>query len=54
MHPRRKAAWNMVTLRNLVIALYALQLDKKKTKAPSLASWRRSMQASQAFKMILN
>jgi len=54
MHPRRKAACNLVTLRNLAIAIYSLQLAKKKTKAPSLASWRRSMQASQALKMILN
>jgi len=54
LEARRKAARNLVTLRNLAIALYALQLDKKKTKAPSLASWRRSMPASKALRMILN
>lgn len=53
IHRRRKAAWNLVTLRNLTIALYALQLAKKKTKATSLPSWRRSIPASQALKMIL-
>jgi hypothetical protein len=48
-----KAARNMVTLRNLANGLYNLLRYRKKTKAPSLPSWRRSMTNSQALKHIL-
>lgn len=50
-HP--KAARNTVTLRNLAIGLYNLLLFQKKTQAPSLPSWRRSMSHSQALKHVL-
>ena len=50
---RPKAARNMVTLRNFVIGLYNLLLLRKKTNAPSLPSWQRSMTVSQALKHVL-
>lgn len=50
-HP--KAARNMVTLRNLAIGLYNSLRVAKKTQAPSLPSWRRSMKSSAALRHIL-
>lgn len=50
---RRKAARNLVTLRNLAIGLYSLQIHQGKTQAPTLPSWRRSMTNSQALKHVL-
>jgi predicted transposase YbfD/YdcC len=50
---RPAAARNMVTLRNLAIGLYNLQKSQKKTTAPSLPSWQRSMTNSQALTHIL-
>jgi predicted transposase YbfD/YdcC len=47
------AARNMVNLRNLAIGLYNLLGVQKKTQAPSLPSWRRSMKSSQALRHIL-
>jgi predicted transposase YbfD/YdcC len=47
------AARNMVNLRNLAIGLYNLLGAQKKTKAPSLPSWRRSMKGSEALRHIL-
>lgn len=50
---QHQAARNMVTLRNLAIGLYNLLLYKKKTDAPSLPSWQRSMSIPQAIKHIM-
>lgn len=50
---RRKAARNLATLRNFANGLYNLLLFQKKTSAPSLPSWRRSMTDSQALKHVL-
>lgn len=50
---RPTAARNMVTLRNFAIGLFNLLLFQKKTKAPSLPSWQRSMTQSQALKHVL-
>jgi len=47
------AARNMVNLRNLAIGLYNPLGVQKKTKAPSLPSWRRSMKAREALRHIL-
>jgi hypothetical protein len=48
-----KAARNMVSLRNFAIGLFNLLLFQKKTKAPSLPSWQRSMPSPQALKHVL-
>lgn len=50
---RRNAARNLVTLRNFAIGLYNLLRHKNKTKAPSLASWRRSMTTPEALAAVL-
>lgn len=50
---QHKAARNMVALRNLAIGLYNLLLYKKKTAAPSLPSWQRSMRIPQAIKHVM-
>lgn len=49
---RPKAARNRVTLCNLAIGLYNLELKRGRTKAPSLPSWQRSMTASAALKRV--
>jgi len=43
----------MVTLRNFAIGLHCLQKRRGKTNAPSLPSWRRSMKASEALRLVL-
>jgi hypothetical protein len=53
LNQRRRAACNLVALRNFAIGLYNLHLHQGKTKAPSLPSWRRSMTISQALKQVL-
>lgn len=47
----RNAARAMVVLRNLANALYQIKHQKKKNK-PSLPSWRRSMKAGNAIKLL--
>ncbi len=49
---RTKAARNMVTLRNLVIGLFNLEVFQKRTKAVSLPSYCRQMKASSAIKIV--
>lgn len=49
---RTKAARNMVTLRNLVIGMWNLQVFKKRTKAVSLPSFCRQMTASRALRIM--
>jgi predicted transposase YbfD/YdcC len=42
-------ARNMVVMRNLTLGLYNLERHRKKTKATSLQSWRRSMKATEVI-----
>ena len=49
---RPKAARNTVTLRYLAIGLYNLLCQRRKTAAPSLPSWQRSMKATAALKHV--
>ncbi len=48
----RTAAQVFATLRNLAIGLYELDKKHNRTKATSLASWRRSMTVSNALKKL--
>lgn len=49
---RPEAARNMVTLRNFAIGLYNLLRYRRKTAAPSLPSWQRSMKTTAALKQL--
>lgn len=48
----REAARAMTTLRNLVLGLFELQKDKKKTDASYVPEWLRKMTASAALQLI--
>jgi len=48
----REAARAMTTLRNLVLGLFELQKDKKKTDASFVPEWLRKMTGSAALQLI--
>ena len=48
----REAARAMTTLRNLVLGLFELQKDKKKTDVSYLPEWIRKMTSSAALQLI--